>query len=141
MFESIKEKTGAAKLEHPIIIAGIVILSVILSFAIAKGGLPTVIGLIILLPALVYLNRLFSYPTLGVITLLLFSFVAIGLTRYIVGVPLGLGVDGLLILSYIAIFSKIFIKKLILIKLTATLLIFCSFGLLMQFSSFLIHKL
>jgi hypothetical protein len=112
MFESIKEKTGAAKLEHPIIIAGIVILSVILSFAIAKGGLPTVIGLIILLPALVYLNRLFSYPTLGVITLLLFSFVAIGLTRYIVGVPLGLGVDGLLILSYIAIFFKNFYKKI-----------------------------
>jgi len=112
MFESIKQKPGAAKLEHPLVIAGILVLSVILSFLIAKGGLMAVIGLLILLPALIYLNRLFNYPTLGIITLLLFSFVSIGLTRYIKGVPLGLGIDGLLILTYIAIFFRNFYKKI-----------------------------
>lgn len=112
MFESIKEKVGAAKLEHPLVIAGIVVLSVILSYFIAKGGLITVMALIGLLFGLIYFNRLFNHPALGISTLLVFSFVAIGLTRYIRGVPLGLGVDGLLIISFIAIFFKNFYKKI-----------------------------
>lgn len=112
MFESLKHKTGAAKLEHPLVLTGLIILSVILSFLIGKGGLMTVIGLILLLPLLVYLNRLFNFPYIGITTLLLFSFVAIGLTRYIRGVPLGLGIDGLLVLTYIAVFFRNFYKKL-----------------------------
>jgi len=112
MFESLKHKTGAAKLEHPLVISGLIILSVILSFLIGKGGLMTVIGLLILLPVLIYLNRLFNFPYIGITTLLLFSFVAIGLTRYIRGVPLGLGVDGLLVLTYVAVFFRNFYKKL-----------------------------
>lgn len=111
MLESLKKKTGAAKLEHPVVIAGLIVLSVILSFLIAKGGLMAAIGLLILLPALVFLNRLFNYPSVGIITLLLFSFVSIGLTRYIRGVPLGLGIDGLLIISFIAVLFRNFYKK------------------------------
>lgn len=108
MFESLKGKTGAAKLKHPVVIAGIIILSVILSFIIAKGGLITVAAFIGLLPALIYLNRLFNKPSLGVSTLLFFSFVAIGLTRYVIGVPFGLGIDGLLVMTYIALFFRNF---------------------------------
>ncbi|RLD44718.1 MAG: O-antigen ligase domain-containing protein [Bacteroidetes bacterium] len=112
MFESLKEKTGAAKLQHPIVVAGIVFLSVIFSYAIAKGGLMIAFALIGLLFGLVYFNRLFNNPSLGIITLLVFSFVAIGLTRYIRGVPLGLGIDGLLVISFIAIFFKNFYKNI-----------------------------
>jgi len=112
MFESIKRKTGAAKLEHPLVIAGMIVLSLVLSFLIAKGGLMMVLGLLGLLPALVFLNRLFNYPVIGITTLLLFSFVSIGLTRYIRGVPLGLGIDGLLILSFVAVFFRNFYRKI-----------------------------
>jgi len=112
MFESLKHLTGAAKLKHPIVIAAIVILSVMLSYTIAKGGLLTAVALIGLLFGLVFLNRLFNYPAFGIITLLVFSFVAIGLTRYIRGVPLGLGIDGLLVLSFIAVIFKNFNKSL-----------------------------
>jgi O-antigen ligase/polysaccharide polymerase Wzy-like membrane protein len=112
MFKSLKGKTGAAKLEDPIVIVGIILLSVILSYAIAKGGLITVIALLGLLPGLIFLNRLFIHPALGIGTLLIFSFVAIGLTRYVRGVPLGLGVDGLLVVTFVAIFFKNFFKKI-----------------------------
>ena len=111
MFESIKGKTGAAKLQHPIVIAAIIILSVILSYVIAKGGLLIAISLLGLLFGLFYFNRLFNNPSLGIITLLIFSFVAIGLTRYIRDVPLGLGIDGLLVFSLIAVFFKNFNKE------------------------------
>lgn len=112
MFESLKGRTGAAKLQHPAVIAGIIILSVILSFIIAKGGMLIAAALIGLLPALVFLNRVFNKPSVSIVTLLVFSFVAIGLTRYLVGVPLGLGIDGLLVLTYIAIFFRNFYGNL-----------------------------
>ncbi len=111
MFKSLKDKTGAARLEHPLVITAIIILTVILSYAIAKGGLMMATALIGLLFGLVYFNRLFNHPEIGVITLLIFSFIAIGLTRYIRGVPLGLGIDGLLVISFIAIFFKNFYKS------------------------------
>ena len=111
MFESLKEKSGAAKLQHPLVITIIIILSVILSYVIANGGLITALGLLGLVIALFYLNRLFNHPEIGLITLLIFSFVAIGLTRYIKGAPLGLGIDGLLVISFIAIFFKNFNKN------------------------------
>lgn len=112
MFDSIKDKTGAAKLQHPLVITAIIILSVILSYVIAKGGLVIAAALIGLLIGLVFVNRLFNNPSLGIVTLLIFAFIAIGLTRYIRGVPLGLGIDGLLVISLIAIFFKNFNKKI-----------------------------
>ncbi|MFK5856516.1 MAG: O-antigen ligase family protein [Bacteroidota bacterium] len=111
MFESLKEKPGAAKLQHPIVIVGIIVLSVIFSYAIAKGGIIIALALIGLLFGLFFFNRLFNNPSIGVTTLLIFSFVAIGLTRYIRDVPLGLGIDGLLVVSFIAVFFKNFYKK------------------------------
>ncbi len=112
MLESLKNKTGAAKLEHPVAIAGMIILAVVFSFIIGKGGLLVVIALIGVLFGLVFLNRLFNHPALGLATLLVFAFVAIGATRYIRGVPLGLGVDGLLVITFIALFFKNFYKKI-----------------------------
>lgn len=112
MFESLKEKTGAQKLQHPVVIAGLVIVSVILAYIIAKTGLIAVVALIGSIFGLVFLNRLFNHPALGIATLLLFSFVAIGLTRYIRGVPLGLGVDGILALTFIALFFNTFYKRI-----------------------------
>lgn len=111
MFESLKEKTGAAKLGHPLVVAGIVLLSVMLSYVIAKGGLITAVALIGLLFGLIYFNRLFNHPALGIATLLIFSFTAIGLTRYIRGVPLGLTIDSILVITFVAVFFKNFNKK------------------------------
>ncbi len=111
MFDSIKEKTGAAKLQHPLVIAAVLLGAVVFGVVIAKGGIMTAIALVMMAPLLIFLNRLFNYPEIGVITLLIFSFVAIGLTRYIRGVPLGLGIDGFLVITYIAMIFKNFYTK------------------------------
>ncbi len=110
MFKSLKEKTGAEKLRHPFVIAVIVLVSVMLSYTIAVGGLVTVIALFGFLLGFALLFWIFRNPKVGVISLLILSFVAIGLTRYIRGVPLGMGIDGLLVISIVAIFFKNFYK-------------------------------
>ncbi len=112
MFKSLKEKTGAQKLQHPVVIAGVIVVSVILAYIIALGGVFIAAALILLLFLLVYLNRLFNFPELGIMTLVVLSFIAIGLTRYITGAPLGLSIDGILVMTFIAIFFKNFYKKM-----------------------------
>lgn len=112
MLESLKKKTGATKLEHPLVIAGLVVVAVVLSYIIGTGGIIVAVALIGLIFALIYLNRLFNHPALGLATLLIFAFVAIGATRYLLNVPLGLGIDGLLVMSFIALFFKNFYKRI-----------------------------
>ncbi len=105
-------KTGADILRDPLAI----IISLLVAFGIgvfiANGGL-MIAGLFIIIPfMLVYLNRLFVNPRIGLFSLVIAAFTAIGLARYIPGnPPLGLSIDGLLALTYIAIFFKFFYKK------------------------------
>jgi hypothetical protein len=77
----------------------------------AKSGVKVAIMMVAMFPVLFFLNRLFNYPPLGIYTLLIFAFTAIGLTRYIQGVPLGLSIDGFLVLTIIAFFFKHFTIK------------------------------
>lgn len=112
MLESLNQKTGAAKLQHPIVIAAIILVTVIFGIIIAKGGIKVALALVLLIPILIFLNRLFNAPVVGVYVLLIFSFVAIGLTRYIMGVPLGLGIDAFLVITYIAMIFKNFYTKI-----------------------------
>ena len=39
MLESLKDKTGASKLQHPLVITVIIIVTVALGFVIGKGGI------------------------------------------------------------------------------------------------------
>lgn len=106
MLKSLKERTGAAKLQHPLIISIIIVVTVIVGALVAKGGLKFAIALLFLAPTIYFLNRVFTNPAVGVYAVLFAAFTAIGLTRYIRGVPLGLSVDGLLVLTIVAIFFK-----------------------------------
>lgn len=112
MLESLNQKTGAAKLQHPLVIAAIILVAVIFGIIIAKGGIKVALALVMLIPILIFLNRLFNAPVVGIYVLLIFSFVAIGLTRYIRGVPLGLAIDGFLVITYVAMIFKNFYNKI-----------------------------
>ena len=103
---------GAAKLQHPLVIITILLMAVVFSLIIAKGGFLVAVALLATFPVLVYLNRLFNNPQIGVITLLIVSFVAIGLTRYIMNVPLGLSIDGIVVITYLALFFKQFYSRI-----------------------------
>ncbi|MDP2723603.1 MAG: O-antigen ligase family protein [Bacteroidales bacterium] len=99
---------GATKLQHPLVVITLLLMSVVFALIIAKGGFITAVALVALIPALIFLNRLFNIPQVGIYALLFMSFLAIGLTRYIVNVPLGLSIDGLIVITYIALFFKMF---------------------------------
>ena len=112
MLDDILNKPGSLKLNNPIAYAILIIIAILTGIIIAKGGLITAILITAILPLLIYLNRFFILPQVALVSLLFMSFFAIGLTRYIRNVPLGLSIDGLLVISYIALFFKHFYDKL-----------------------------
>ncbi len=106
MLESLRKRSGAAKLQHPLVLSIIIIATIIVGVIVAKGGFKVAIALVFLAPTVYFLNRLFINPTLGIYSVLFMAFTAIGLTRYIRNVPLGLSIDGFLVLTVVAIFFK-----------------------------------
>ena len=111
MFSSLKSRTGAEKLQHPIMILLLVSVAVALGVIIAKGGLIIAMALLALFPAIIYFNRFLNDPRVGLYTVVVLGFIAIGLTRYIRNIPFGLTVDGILVLTYIAVFFRYFYEK------------------------------
>ncbi|GGD58490.1 hypothetical protein GCM10011514_23140 [Emticicia aquatilis] len=55
---------------------------------------------------LFFLYQLFTHPKLGIYSTIFMAFVANGITRYVSDAPIGLAVDGILVLSFIAIFVR-----------------------------------
>ncbi len=105
-------KSGSEILQNPWVIALLVGAVVLIGYLISIGGMMAAIGLLALPPVLLYLNRLFVNPRIGIFTVLILAFTAIGLTRYLAGVPMGLSLDIMLVLTYIALFFKLFYKKI-----------------------------
>lgn len=112
MFSSLKNKTGSEKLQHPVVLLLLVIIAVALGVIIAKGGFVIAMALLALFPAIIYFNRFLNDPRVGIYTVVVLGFIAIGLTRYIRNIPFGLTVDGILVLSYIAVFFRYFYEKI-----------------------------
>lgn len=81
-----------------LIIAKLGIIGVGLSFAIFFG--------------IIYMYFLFCYPIIGFYTAIALNFILLGLGRYVTGLPLGFGIDGILILTYIALFFNRFKERI-----------------------------
>lgn len=71
-------------------------------------GIAIVLGLLAV-SAILY--KIFTVPKLGVILLVIQGFTVIGLSRYIPA-PLGLSIDGVLVILYLALFFKAFAQKI-----------------------------
>ncbi|MCF8233946.1 MAG: O-antigen ligase family protein [Bacteroidales bacterium] len=112
MLQENQHKTGSYILEKPwvfLLLTGGIIL---VGYLISIGGLAMAMGLVALPPILLFLNRLFVNPRIGLFTVLILAFTAIGINRYITGLPLGLSIDIMLILTWVAVFFKFFNEKL-----------------------------
>jgi len=59
-----------------------------------------------------YLYKLFNNPILGFYTAIGLNFILLGATRYIPGLPLGFGIDGIIILTYLALFFSRFKERI-----------------------------
>ncbi len=112
MLKKFKRYSGSMKLNDPVMIIGLLVIAVIASYIIGNGGLRTALLVGAIPVAIFYLNRIFTKPNIGLYTTLIASFLVIGITRYIPGIPLGLTIDGLLVLTFIAVFFKNFYEGL-----------------------------
>lgn len=99
--------TGAERLERPAYTALLIAATTASGYLVAKGGLAAATGFIFLPFLIFYLVKLFKCPAIGLITILVWSFLGIGLKRYTFalfgGGKLGLAIDALLLLTFIAL--------------------------------------
>ncbi len=124
--------TGSAKLGQLKVLAPVLLGLLIITLMIAKSGLLPAIGCLGLLFVSILLYKLFTIPRLGIILLVIQGFLVIGLSRY-VPAPLGLSIDGVLLILYLALFFKAFAEKIKWSKAKShlTLLVAMWFGYIM----------
>lgn len=103
---------GSDRIKSPITLISIFIVIFISAFIISKFGLISGFGLVALPFIFLYLFFLFRYPVIGIYTAVIAGFLLLGIGRYAKGLPLGLGMDAILILTLLALFFKRFYEKI-----------------------------
>ena len=103
--------SGSNRLTKPgtilIVFCFVVLSALVISSMEVIGGM-----LLIVLPfVLIFLYFLFRYPILGLYTTIAFGFLLLGLARYVSGIQMGILLDGLLIVTYIALFFNRFRER------------------------------
>jgi len=78
----------------------------------ALTGIVAGMALIVLPFVFLYLFLLFRYPVIGFYTAISFGFVLIGIGRYISGIPIGLAMDGVLVLTFLALIFNRFYERI-----------------------------
>jgi len=97
--------------KKPLFLFGLTLLLVFFAFLLDIGGLLAGVAILVLPFLLTYLYFVFSIPKTGLIILYIFNYFVLGLTRYIEGVPLGLGVDAQFFIIYLALLYQSFFTK------------------------------
>jgi len=103
MLDSFRE-TGSEQLNKPVYFLMLVLLAITCAVAIAFKGYAFGV-LTIVLPVILYaIVRIFLDPGFGLYLAFAYSFIAIGISRYITAnIPFGLGIDAILVLVLIAL--------------------------------------
>lgn len=112
MTNPIQIKTGSDLLLTGRAILIFVIIMFLIGYLIFLGGLKVVLVLALVPFLIVFLNRVFVSPKIGLYGVIVYGFLVNGLSRYITGIPFGLGIDSLLVLVFIAIFFYSFNNKI-----------------------------
>lgn len=93
------------EINKPQFVVAAILITVVSVWGVVSGGVLLGMGLIVL-PALFYwFMRVFNDPRLVLITLFVVNYFVMGISRY-VSAPVGLLVDGLLVVGYIALFFR-----------------------------------
>lgn len=108
-FETI---TGSERLQRPGIVLGIFLAASLVAYLIARQGVTLGMGLVVLPFIATYLVFLFRKPIIGLYSAVTLGYFLLGIPRYVQGIPvIGMAMDGLLILTYIALIFNRFYKK------------------------------
>lgn len=107
-----ENSSGSSKLTKPrnvlFLLLGILLMAA-LTAKMKFLGVGVLVGLSI---GIIYMYLLFKHPILGVYTAVALSFILIGMGRYVKDVQVGLGMDAILILTYLALFFNRFENKI-----------------------------
>ena len=106
------KNSGSARLAQPKTVMLLFVAMTLLALILAKMEIIGVGLLLALFFGGIYLYILFKNPVVGFYTAIGLNFVLLGLGRYIKGVPLGFGIDGILVLTFIALFFSRFKERL-----------------------------
>ncbi|RYJ53318.1 O-antigen ligase domain-containing protein [Flavobacterium petrolei] len=104
--------SGSMNLSKPGYLLLLFALLSIVGLLVVKLGILGIILVLALLIGSVFLYYLFCYPIIGFYTAIALNFLLLGIGRYIKGLPLGFGIDGILVLTYIALFMNKFKEKI-----------------------------
>jgi hypothetical protein len=104
--------SGSLNIMKPAYLLLLFVIISILAVVVVKLGL---IGIGIILAFIfgsVFLYYLFCYPIIGFYTAIALNFILLGLGRYVKDLPLGFGIDGILLLTYLALFMSRFKSRI-----------------------------
>ena len=104
-------ETGANRLSNPALIGLVLGLAVVSALLISKMEFVGSSALIIFPFIAIYLNYLFRNPIIGLYSAIGLGFILMGLGKYISGIPIGVVMDSILILTYIALIFNKFKEK------------------------------
>ncbi len=107
-FES---NSGSGKVTRAGNLLFLLLLTAAVGLAAAKADVMGAGAFIGLLGVAVFFYILFKAPVVGIYTAVALSFVLIGVGRYVKGLQVGLGIDAILVLTYIALFINRFKEK------------------------------
>ncbi|WP_297087551.1 O-antigen ligase family protein [uncultured Draconibacterium sp.] len=112
MTNSFTRKYGAEILRKPQFAAVLIAVVLGLGYVTAHGGMVSGIGIIILPFIISYIYLVFMVPKAGLVGMYILNFTAIGIGRYVKGVPMGLTIDAHFILIYASLFFMAFFRKI-----------------------------
>lgn len=99
--------SGSANLARPKAILYLLIGVCIVALLLSKMEIAGVGMILAIFFGGIYIYLLFQNPILGFYTAIGYNFIVLGIGRYVQGLPLGFGIDGLMILTFLAlIFSR-----------------------------------
>lgn len=99
--------SGSASLAKPKVILLLFVGIIFVAFILAKLKIVGVGVLLALMFGAFFLNILFKKPIIGFYTAIGLNFVILGIGRYIQGLPLGFAIDGIMVITFLAlIFSR-----------------------------------
>lgn len=107
-----EKKYGGELLRKPTFLAALISILLVMGYVTAKGGMVTGIGILALPFIISYVYFIFMVPKVGLIGMFILNFTALGIVRYVKGIPMGLTIDAHFILIYLALFFKNFFQKI-----------------------------
>ena len=94
-------------LKSPIGIIAIILIFSLFAFQVSTQGILAIVIFGAIPFIAIFLNKIFLNPQFGLASIFFLGFTAIGILRYMpVPIPLGLSIDGILILIYVSLFFK-----------------------------------